>query len=107
MMKMMVRGLVVVFATSLLVACGGDDSTDSTFSCNGGGTTMNCLSNTQYCELATTDGTTITRAACMALPSGCVDSPCGNCLSSGTNGIISCSSIRFGTNRSTTVTVRR
>ena len=106
MMKPMVRGLVVVFATSLLVACGGDDS-DTTFSCSGGGTTVNCLSSTQYCERASTDFVTYTRAACVALPAGCVDSPCSNCLASGTNGITRCSSITFGSSRSTTVTVMR
>lgn len=106
MVRAMVGGLLVVVFALVGAGCGGDASTDSTFSCSGGGTTMNCLSTTQYCEQAS-DGTTVTRAMCVTVPAGCGDNPCSGCLASGTNGIIGCSSIRIGTNRSTTVTVRR
>lgn len=107
MKKLLVRCLVVVCAASWLAACGGEASTDSTFSCSGGGTTMSCVSNAQYCEQAADGSGTVTRVACLAVPAGCSGNPCSSCLASGTNGIITCSSIAIGANRSTTVTVRR
>ena len=94
-----------LLASALLTACSTDD-TDSTFGCTGGGTTLNCLANTQYCEQAS-DGTTTTGARCLAVPTGCAANPCDDCLRSGANGILVCSSIRFGTTRATTVSVRR
>ena len=97
----------VLGASALLTACGTDDSaTADTFGCTGGTTSLRCVVNTQYCEQAS-DGTTTTTARCLAVPAGCTDSPCGNCLMSGSNGITTCTSARFGTSRATTVTVRR
>ena len=95
----------VLGAAAGLTACGGDSSTDTTFGCSGGGTNMTCLANTQYCEQATSSGT-ITRATCRALPTGCSGDPCANCLMSGSNGIIQCLSIPFGSARVATVSVR-
>lgn len=98
---------VALGASALLTACGGDDtSLDDTFSCTGGGTTLRCIANTQYCEQAT-DGTMTSAARCLAVPAGCAENPCSSCLASGSNGILVCSSLRVGTARATTVSVRR
>lgn len=96
----------VLVASALLGGCSTDDSAlDNTFSCSGGGTTLRCISNTQYCEQAYS-GSVATGARCLALPTGCSGSPCDNCLRSGTGGIIQCSSIAIGSTRATTVNVR-
>lgn len=95
----------VLCASALLGACGGDGS-DDTFGCSGGGVTVSCIATAQYCEQVG-DGTTTTGAACRAVPAGCGDDPCRGCLAMGSNGILTCNSIPFGTSRATTVTVRR
>jgi hypothetical protein len=110
-MKTTIRFIGVMAAalatSALLGACSTEDSAlDNTFSCSGGGSTMQCLSASQYCEQAS-NGTTVTRAVCLARPAGCATNPCDDCLRTGTNGIILCTSITFGTTRATTVTVRQ
>lgn len=105
-MRSMLKLAGPLCAALLLGGCSGDTGAlDDTFTCTGGGMTLRCIASAQYCEQAT-NGSVATGAACRSLPSSCSGNPCNNCLASGSNGIILCSSITLGSSRATTVNVR-
>ena len=94
------HGLIGLFAAAAMFT-GCVSSSDGTFGCPASGSGMSCISGTQYCK-QTSSGTA---GQCLALPSGCSANPCSDCLASGSNGILTCSSVTVGAVREVTVTV--
>ena len=101
----LLAGVAMLGGIAMLGSCTGT-ADSSTFACTSSTGSSQCIETTQYCEQAS-DGTTVTRATCRAVPANCGSSPCSGCLASGQAGIIGCSSISVGGSRSTVVTVRQ
>ncbi len=88
-----------VFFMALAHCSSGDPTTPTTFACG----TMRCDTNGYYC-LDTAPAGRSDVYACTALPPGCVNDPCSNCLS-GLPGEISCVTITLSGAPETTVNV--